>query len=137
MKRFQVWMAGILVLAGMIYSQATVAQKTANNQDWQLLGKQTVDYTLDYDAIPVTYKQGAFTTLRFAVADGSINVYRCMITFENGEKQEIEIKYQFTPGSEKIIDLKGNNRIIEKISFWYDTKNKSSKKAVIEVWGKK
>jgi hypothetical protein len=96
-----------------------------------------VDYSLDYDVIPVTYKKGTFTTLKIKVKDGNINMHRCMITFENGDKQEIEIKHQFTAGSDKTIDLKGNNRIIEKVAFWYDTKNKSSQKAIVEVWGKK
>jgi hypothetical protein len=124
------------VFAVMI-AHVSVAQTSSGSQEWQQLGTRVVDYSLDYDVVPITYKKGTFTTLKIRVNDGNINVHRCMVTFENGEKQEIEIKHSFTAGSEKTVDLKGNNRIIEKVTFWYDTKNKSSEKAVIEVWGKK
>ena len=125
-------------LIGMLVSNnVAVAQTNSVSEDWQQLGTHVVDYTLDYDVIPVTYKKGTFTTLKFRVLDGNINMHRCMVTFENGDKQEIEIKHQFTANSEKTVDLKGNNRIIEKITFWYDTKNTSSNKAVIEAWGRK
>lgn len=125
-------------LIGMLVSNnVAVAQTNSVSEDWQQLGTHVVDYTLDYDVIPVTHKKGTFTTLKFRVLDGNINMHRCMVTFENGDKQEIEIKHQFTANSEKTVDLKGNNRIIEKITFWYDTKNTSSNKAVIEAWGRK
>ena len=130
-----IWIA-MLAIAAMVYSRVALAQ-ASTTEEWQQLGTRVVDYSLDYDVIPVTYKKGTFTTVKIKVNDGNINMHRCMITFENGDKQEIEIKYQFTAGSEKTIDLKGNNRIIEKVSFWYDTKDKSSQKAVVEVWGKK
>lgn len=133
MKAIKIVMMAMIVIGAVVYSRVAVAQ----TEEWQLLGKHTVDYSLDYDVIPVTYKQGTFTTLRIKVNDGSINMHRCMITFENGEKQEIEIKHQFTAGGEKTVDLKGNNRIIEKVAFWYDTKNNASQKAIVEVWGKK
>ncbi len=133
MKTLRILLVAMMAIAGIVYSRVALAQ----TEEWQQLGTQVVDYNLDYDAVPITYKKGTFTTLKIKVKDGNINMHRCMVTFENGEKQEIEIKYQFTAGSEKTVDLKGNNRIIEKVSFWYDTKNKSSQKAVVEVWGKK
>lgn len=133
MKAVKILVMAITAVVAMAYSRIAVAQ----TEEWQLLGKHIVDYSLDYDVVPVTYKKGTFTTLKIRVMDGNINMHRCMITFENGEKQEIEIKHQFTAGGEKIVDLKGNDRIIEKVAFWYDTKNKSSQKAVVEVWGKK
>lgn len=137
MKAIKILVVAMIAIAAIVYSRVAIAQTSSGSEEWQLLGNHVVDYNLDYDVIPVSYKKGTFTTLRIKVNDGNINMHRCMITFENGEKQEIEIKYQFTAGGEKTVDLKGNNRIIEKITFWYDTKNKSSKKAVVEVWGKK
>lgn len=37
----------------------------------------------------------------------------------------------------KLIDLAGNKRLIEKVTFWYDTENKNDEKAVVEVWARK
>lgn len=135
MKILRIFLVAMIAIVAIVYSHDARAQ--ASSEEWQQLGTHVVDYALDYDVIPVTYKKGTFTTLKIKVKDGNINMHRCMITFENGDKQEIEIKHQFTAGSDKTIDLKGNNRIIEKVAFWYDTKNKSSQKAIVEVWGKK
>jgi hypothetical protein len=33
--------------------------------------------------------------------------------------------------------LKGNDRVIEKVTFWYDTRKAASQKATIEVYGKR
>ena len=137
MKTVKILLVIMIGIVALVYSRVASAQTSAGAEEWQQLGTRIVDYTLDYDAVPITYKKGTFTTLKIKVNEGNINMHRCMITFENGDKQEIEIKHQFTAGSEKIVDLKGNNRIIEKVTFWYDTKNKSSQKAVVEVWGKK
>ncbi|HMV10715.1 MAG TPA: DUF2541 family protein [Cyclobacteriaceae bacterium] len=137
MKKINVLFAILFMTVTLVSSLVAKAQTSSVAEDWQQLGTHVVDYMLDYDVIPVTYKKGTFTTLKFRVTDGNINMHRCMITYENGDKQEIEIKHQFTANSEKVVDLKGNNRIIEKITFWYDTKNASARKAVIEAWGKK
>lgn len=137
MKTINILFVASFLIGTLVSNNVAVAQTSSVSEDWQQLGTHVVDYTLDYDVIPVTYKKGTFTTLKFRVLDGNINMHRCMVTFENGDKQEIEIKHQFTANSEKTVDLKGNNRIIEKITFWYDTKNASSKKAVIEAWGRK
>lgn len=137
MKTINILFVVSFLIGTLVGNDVAVAQTSSVSEDWQQLGTHVVDYTLDYDVIPVTYKKGTFTTLKFRVLDGNINMHRCMVTFENGDKQEIEIKHQFTANSEKTVDLKGNNRIIEKITFWYDTKNASSKKAVIEAWGRK
>jgi len=137
MKMIKTLFAVFFMIVTFTGANVAIGQTTSGSEEWQMLGTHAVDYTLDYDVIPVTYKKGAFTSLKFRVVDGNINMHRCMVTFENGDKQEIEIKHQFTANSEKTVDLKGNNRIIEKITFWYDTKNASSKKAVIEAWGRK
>ena len=137
MKTINILFVVSFLIGPLVSNNVAVAQTSSVSEEWQQLGTHVVDYTLDYDVIPVTYKKGTFTTLKFRVLDGNINMHRCMVTFENGDKQEIEIKHQFTANSEKTVDLKGNNRIIEKITFWYDTKNASSKKAVIEAWGRK
>lgn len=133
MKTIKILVITMMVITALVYARVARAQA----EEWQQLGVHVVDYTLDYDVIPVTYKKGTFTTLKIRVKNGSINLHRCMITFEDGEKQEVEVRHPFTDGSEKTIDLKGNNRIIEKVTFWYDTRNKSTEKAVVEVWGKK
>ncbi len=119
---------------------ATVNISNAQNlvKDWTQLGSRVVDYTLDHDVVSLNNSKEAFTQLKVAVKNGSMNMHKATVHFANGEKQDIEFPEVITPESGgKVIDLKGNDRVIEKVTFWYDTRKNSNEKATIEVWGKK
>lgn len=104
---------------------------------WQNLGTKTVNYRMDRDVLDVQKRDGVFKQLKFVVRGGSLNMHKVVVHFENGGQQEIELRHQFNRGSSsRIVDLKGNNRFIEKIVFWYDTQNNSRNKARLTVWGK-
>jgi hypothetical protein len=104
---------------------------------WEFLGKRIVNYTLDRDVIPVTWREGSFNALRFEVKDGALNMRRCIVFFGNGEKQEIELRHNFgRGGNSRVIDLVGNNRLIDRIEFWYDSKNFSRSRAEVLVYGR-
>ena len=109
----------------------------ASSERWQKLGEKVVDYGIDHDVINVTYRDGYFSKLRFAAKGGAINMHRCVVHFENGRTQEIDLRHDFVKGSRsRVVDLSGNRRLIEKITFWYDTKNFSRNKATLSVWGR-
>ena len=119
----------------LIAVSATISS-TAQQGTWEHLGSRTVDYGLDKDVIPVTWRDGAFDAIKFEVKGGALNMHKVIVHFENGGTQEVNTVHTFTKGSwSRTIDLVGNNRLIEKIVFWYDTKNFSRKKAVITVFG--
>lgn len=105
---------------------------------WTQLGSRVVDYTLDHDVVTLNNSKEAFTSLKVKVKNGSLNMHKATVHFANGDKQDIDFPEVVTPESDgSIIDLKGNDRVIEKITFWYDTRQKSNEKSTIEVWGKK
>ncbi|WP_108804137.1 DUF2541 family protein [Aquimarina sp. Aq107] len=104
---------------------------------WEHLGSRTVNYKIDRDVIKVTAKDGAFKKLKVKVTNGSINMHRIVVQYGNGEKQVIQVKKNFKKGSAtRVIDLKGNKRIIRDITFFYDTKNFSKNRAKVHVFGK-
>jgi hypothetical protein len=110
----------------------------AQRDNWVRLGSRKVNYTLDRDEIPVTYRGGAFESIRVVVTGGSMNMHKCVVHFENGGVQEIDLRHTFTrASSSRVIDLRGNKRFIEKVVFWYDTKNLSRGRATVTVFGKK
>lgn len=110
----------------------------AQRDNWVRLGSRKVNYTLDRDEIPVTYRDGAFESIRIVVTGGSMNMHKCIVHFENGGVQEIDLRHTFTrASSSRVIDLRGNKRFIEKVVFWYDTKNFSRGRATVTVFGKK
>jgi len=107
-------------------------------QEWITLGSRKVNFGLDKDVIEVTYHEGTFTAIKLEVTDGALNMHRCVIHFENGTQQEVELRYTFAKGSEsRVIDLNGNRRFIKKIVFWYDSKDLQLKRATLTVFGRK
>jgi hypothetical protein len=79
-----------------------------------------------------------YTAIKIKVKEGSINVHKATIHFANGDKQDMDLPIDLTKANDgKEIKLDGNERIITKIGFWYDTNTKSDLRGVIEVWGKK
>ena len=127
LSRFS-FIAAMLVILCMSFTQAG---------GWRKLGEKTVNYKLDHDIINVSLRDGKFRQLRFVVKHGGLNMHKCTVHFENGGTQDIDLRHTFTKGSaSRIVDLNGNDRFIEKISFWYDSKDFSNNKAVLSVFGK-
>lgn len=104
---------------------------------WELLGMRKVNYGLDRDEIVVTRAEGVFTALKLKINRSPVNMHKLVVHFGNGETEEIELRENFSAGSEsRVIDLPGNKRIIRKVVFWYDTKNIANRKGVIQLWGR-
>jgi Protein of unknown function (DUF2541) len=110
---------------------------TTDRAGWERLGTRKVNYGLDRDEIFVTAKDGIFTALKIKVKRGGVNMHKLVVHYGNGQTDEIELRNNFTPGSEsRVLDLVGNKRIIQKVVFWYDTKNIARRRAVVELWGR-
>ena len=53
-------------------------------------------------------------------------MHKLVVHYGNGETENIELRNNFSAGSEsRVIDL----RVIQKIVFWYDTKNLARRNA--------
>ncbi len=85
----------------------------------------------------VTWTDGVFDAIKIMVTGAPLNMHKCVVHFGNGTSQEIELKHNFAQGSDsRVVDLKGNNRIINRISFWYDTQGVFRGKATVTVFGR-
>jgi len=128
------------ITAVVMIAMANIAMaqtEKISKDNWVILGSRTVDYAIDHDVIPVDNKE-IFTALKFTVKNGTLNMHKCTVHFTDGDSKIIEFsKDGNKPNEQRIMDLKGSYRTIEKVTFWYDTKNSSKKKSVVEVWGKK
>ncbi len=103
---------------------------------WELLGTRKVDYKLDRDIIPVTLRKDSFRALKLVVKNGGLNMHKCIVHFENGTREELAVRHNFLRrSSSRTINLPGNKRFIEKIEFYYDSKNRSRHRAEIMVYG--
>ncbi len=104
---------------------------------WEHLGSRTVNYRLDKDVIKITAREGSFKKLKIKVTGGSLNMHRMIVQYGNGQKDVIQLRHNFSRKSAtRMIDLKGGKRIIRDITFFYDTKNISRKRAKVHVFGR-
>lgn len=129
----------LFTLIVLAQAQITLAQ-TADKLlvGWELLGTREVDYTLDRDVINLKESSHSITGLKFIVKNGStLNMHKATVHFANGDTEDINLPAEVNKANDgRIVELKGNSRKIEKITFWYDTVNKAKEKSIIEVWGK-
>ena len=143
MKKFIVFIVVLLPIA-----QTSIAQELRTDREgWTLIGTRVVDFTLDRDVVSFGDRVEIFTALSFIVKTGTINMHKCIVHFTDGDTREIEftnIKKDDNRENDVnksndglILDLKGSNRTIEKIIFWYDTKNHSKTESTVEIWGEK
>ncbi len=126
------------MIAFVMIAQFSFAQTASKALDsWNLLGTRAVDYTLDRDVITLNPSTTSITGLKFIVKNGTINMHKATVHFANGDTQDIDFADQVNAANDgRIMELKGNSRAIEKVTFWYDTKNSSKDKSTVEVWGK-
>lgn len=135
MKNQIIKIASVFVLAFLIAGYSAMAQ---NKLTWDKIGTETVDYTIDHDVISLNKSQQTYTALKIKVIDGTLNIHKATVHFANGDKQDVELPEVLGKDNDgELIDLTGNKRIIEKVTFWYDTENKNNEKAMVEVWARK
>lgn len=135
MKNQIIKIASVFVLAFLIAGYSAMAQ---NKLTWDKIGTETVDYTIDHDVISLNKSQQTYTALKIKVIDGTLNIHKATVHFANGDKQDVELPEILGKDNDgELIDLTGNKRIIEKVTFWYDTENKNNEKAMVEVWARK
>ena len=123
------------VVALLLGSHAAIWAQ--NSITWDMLGTKTVDFAIDRDVVTAR-SQKTYNALKIKVNNGTVNVHKVTVHFANGDTQDVKLPAELTKANDgKLIDLKGNQRVIEKITFWYDTKNADKDKAVVEVWARK
>lgn len=102
---------------------------------WSLLGERHIDGRADHDKIDVGKDNGTFRGIQFRVQGGTVNFDRIVVSYLNGEREEINVRSEIPPGGRsRVIDLPGKRRVIESISMWY-TKNNWRTRPTIRVYG--
>jgi len=123
----------LLFTAFLFLSFSSVAQAK-----WEKLGSRVVNYGLDRDVIHVGAQRGGFTKLKVAVSGGAINMHKMIVEYQNGTKESIDLRFNFSKKSaSRVIDIRGGKRLIRDITFVYDTKNLSRTKAKVHVLGRR
>jgi len=141
--RVQVW--------GRKAVQVQPRRYTWNNQGWQLLGEQTVDYAerrrgrrgnrgqSDTDRITVGRYEGAFSRLQLVVDDSDMTLEAMKIVFGDNTEFNPNLAYEFKEGQRsRAFDLPRGARVIQYIDLTYrNSGQRDGLKARVQVWGEK
>jgi len=130
--------ATALALAIILVIGSAFAPAEAPIAKWLKLGATKVSYKLDRDVLHVGARQGGFSKLKLVVTKGNLNMHKMVVEYGNGTKDIIPLKHNFKKGSDtRVIDLEGGKRKIKDVTFWYDTKNYSRKRATVHVFARR
>ena len=105
---------------------------------WELLGQRVVDDRLDHDEIVVTAARGDWVALKLRVQKAPVRFHDMKVHYGNGAVDDVSIRRVIPEGGEsRVIDLRGNDRIIRKVTFTYDAKSLGRKPAEILLFGRR
>ncbi len=105
---------------------------------WQLLGEAHVDGGRDHDRIMVTGARGEYRSIQIRVERGPIEFARVVVHFGNGASEPIAIRGRIPAGGQtRVIDLRGQRRVIESVEFWYGKANWRENRPMVRLWGRR
>ena len=108
----------------------------AANQ-WQLLGRQEVNFRGDHDRIDVGRREGRFKELQVRVNGAPIEMRRMVVTFGDNETFTPTVRPRFDANSKtRTIDLPGDRRAIKSIDFDYASLDRRQGRATVEVYAR-
>lgn len=135
-NRFKIVAILIAVIMGL--SSFTFQQRPHRQAgEWEHIGSRKVNFGVEKDIMTVAPYERPFRKLRVKVTGGSLNMHKMIVVYGNGTREQLNIRHNFSKGSAtRVIDLQGGKRKIRKVSFWYDTKNTSNRRATVHLFGR-
>jgi hypothetical protein len=122
----------LLLMVGVMVSMQ------AQPGTWTVLGSAKVHGDADHDEIWVTAARGDFTAIKLFVEDEGIEFERVVVHFANGGQDEMVIRNFIPAGGEtRVLDLKGKDRIIRKVDFFYKSNPLTKRKAKVILYGRR
>jgi hypothetical protein len=105
---------------------------------WAFLGERQVTDRLDHDRIVVTGMRSDFTRIKLTVQRAPVDFRRVVVHFANGADQEVQLRSTVRAGGEtRAIDLRGGDRVIRNVDFWYDANTIRGRTAMVRLFGRR
>jgi len=122
-------MLPVLLVAATLVSQFTPS--------WVALGERAVTNDVARDTITVRGANGTFQAIKISVRGSAVRFNRVVLRFENGDEREVQMDVRVPAGGEtRTIHLKGDERAIRSVDFWYDATSVGSRGAVVQLLGR-
>jgi len=114
-----------------------VAQGTSAQNRWSFLGDKHVDGNDDHDKISIGSKEGTFRQLQIRVKQAPVIFKRVVVHFGNGADEELQFAERINAGgSTRPLDLRGYDRVIKSVEFWYEKARSGERRPTVELYGR-
>lgn len=121
----------VTILLLLSFSSASYAK------GWEYLGEAHVDGAVDHDKIKVGKSEGRFRALQIRVDRAAIEFNHIVVHYANGTNEEIQVRQKIRAGgTSRDIDLRGGDRAIESVEFWYERANYGSRRPRLRLYGR-
>ncbi|HKR62036.1 MAG TPA: hypothetical protein VJS64_20275, partial [Pyrinomonadaceae bacterium] len=91
---------------------------------WVFLGQAAVNGRVDHDRILVGRDEGRFQNIQIRVVGAPIEFQRVVVHYANGSTEEVALRDRIPAGGQtRAIDLRGTDRGISSVEFWYSRSN--------------
>jgi hypothetical protein len=116
----------VLVLSFSIYGQGG---------RWVYLGSSQIDGGVDHDKIRCHGKD-TYRALQFRVTGSAVQFDRINVVYGNHNSEPLPFRFHVAPGGDRAIDLRGGERDMAYVEFWYQKASWGSKPEV-RLYGKR
>lgn len=116
---------------------ATLVPTIASAEQWELLGSREVSLDAERDEIKVGRNEGKYKKIQLRVRGNDVEMLDLKVIYGNGRVDDIRVREMIRQGGEtRGIDLKGENRVIDRVVMAYRRPANGKGKATVEVYGK-
>ncbi|HET9833111.1 MAG TPA: hypothetical protein VFP91_15420 [Vicinamibacterales bacterium] len=121
------------MLAPLLLASTLVSQFVPS---WLSLGERAITSDVDRDTIAVAGSHGTFRAIKMSVRGSAVRFNRVVLRFENGAQRELQLDVRVPAGGEtRAIHLKGEERELRSIEFWYEAASVGRRGAVVQLLG--
>ena|SRR5436190_2241728 len=132
MKLKNVFRVMLVVLIVGLVAQAGSAQRR-----WIFLGDKHVDGHDDHDKISINSKEGTFRQVQVRVKVAPVIFKEVVVHFGNGADEELQFAERINAGgSTRPLDLRGTDRVIKSVEFWYEKARWGEQRPTVELYGR-
>jgi hypothetical protein len=104
---------------------------------WIHLGDKHVDGHADHDKISIGSSEGRFHQLQIRVRDADVDFQRVVVHFGNGDDEELHFREVIRAGGQtQPLDLRGFDRVIKSVEFWYEKAHWGERRPTVELFGR-
>jgi hypothetical protein len=105
---------------------------------WVLLGEKKVSLLAEHDSIELGEDAGEFGKILLKVRGNGLIVRDVTVIYKNGRHDDIPLQARIPEnGQTRVIDLRGDSRILRRIDFVYRRPINGKGETIVEVWAQR